>query len=68
MIKKTKYLNYRHKKEEFQVSSIEQIYNKITDENFPKQGTTCPYRYKKHTEYTVDQARKETPHDIFRTL
>lgn len=34
--KKTKYLNYRHKKEEFQVNSIEQIYNKITEENFSK--------------------------------
>lgn len=34
--KKTKYLNYRHKEEEFQVNSIEHIYNKIIEKNFPK--------------------------------
>lgn len=35
--------------EEFQVNGIDQIFSKITEENFPKLRKTNLYRHKKYT-------------------
>lgn len=42
-------------REESQVSDIEQIFNKILEENFPKTKKRHPSRYKRHTERTSNR-------------
>lgn len=55
-------------KEKIQVNVIDQIFNKITEQNFPQT------KYKKHTIQEIHKIRKDTPlsiaevkHYIYRT-
>ena len=44
---------------ESQDNGMNQILNRIIQENFPKLKKTQPYKYKKHIEHKIDKIRKE---------
>lgn len=62
---KIKPLNYGlDEREESQVGGIDQIFNKIIEENCPRTKGRHSYRYKRHTDHLTDnsQIRKFLQH------